>query len=261
MIGCVIKLRAARPERIILNLVGLLISATHPGNALYGQSAVRPPVILLTEEALGRKSLNNYGSLEITIQTFRSTRPLDLNSRTWRKAHPGGVITIGPRQRKPCLMEGLHYDSGAVELNAATSERVEPDAFIRERIGFNTSSWFRVPGYFYIPKNVPLPAPGLVVLHAWGGPMLFGSERVCGEPVHPILAKCRDGATGGRALADWYASNGYAVVVIDVYHFGSRAPRGINGLPDSYDPRELDEATLNRYIRLLSGPCTSACAS
>src|SRR5262249_19853079 len=55
--------------------------------------------------------------------------------------------------------------------------------FIRETIEFNTTSWFRVPGYFYFPRNVPLPAPALLVLHEWGGPMLFGADRGSGEPV------------------------------------------------------------------------------
>jgi hypothetical protein len=46
---------------------------------------------------------------------------------------------------------------------------METGSFIRETIEFNTAPWFRVPGYFYVPKNVQLPAPGLVVLHEWGG--------------------------------------------------------------------------------------------
>jgi dienelactone hydrolase len=77
--------------------------------------------------------------------------------------------------------------------------------------------------------------------------MLFGADRVSGEPVHPVIAQHRDRYTEGRALADWYASHGYAVIVIDAYHFGRRAPRGLNGLPDTYDPARLDDATLTRY--------------
>lgn len=43
------------------------------------------------------------------------------------------------------------------------------------------------------------------------------------------------------------------MIVIDAFHFGNRAPRGINGLPDSYDPSKLDEATLAEYDNLARG--------
>jgi hypothetical protein len=77
--------------------------------------------------------------------------------------------------------------------------------------------------------------------------MLFGADRVSGEPVHPVVTKHRAAYTSGRALADWYASKGYAVIVIDAYHFGRRAPRGLGGLPLNYDPATLDDATLAKY--------------
>jgi dienelactone hydrolase len=145
------------------------------------------------------------------------------------------------------LRDGLHYDAGPLDLRPKVLERVESEKFNRERIEFNTAPWFRVPGYFYTPKNVKLPAPALVVMHEWGGPMLFGSERVCGETKIPVLVEHRGTYTSGRALADFYASNGYCVVVIDAFHFGRRAPRGIGGLPAEFDPFTLDKATLASY--------------
>jgi dienelactone hydrolase len=188
--------------------------------------------------------------LETPIQTLRAYRPLDLVAEHWKKANPGGSHREWARQARELLRRGLHYELPPVDLQAKTLERIETESFIRERIEFNTTPWFRVPGYFYIPKNVPLPAPALVVLHEWGGPMLFGADRISGEPVHPVIVKHRATYTSGRALADWYASNGYAVIVIDAYHFGRRAPRGVGGLPESYDPATLDDATLAKYDRL-----------
>ena len=211
------------------------------------QSDVPRPVISFTEELLGRESLNHYGSLEATMQHMRAYRPLDLNAEVWRKAHPDQSHRVWARQARDCVVAGLHYDSGPLDLQAKTIERIEAEGFIRETIEFNTTPWFRVPGYFYTPKNVPLPAPGLIVLHEWGGPMLFGADRVSGEPVHQAIIEHRTKYTSGRALADWYASKGYAVIVIDAYHFGSRAPRGLGGLPEAYVPAELDEDTLQRY--------------
>jgi dienelactone hydrolase len=204
-------------------------------------------VVPMTEERLGRKSLDHYGSLEETMQILRSYRPLDLNAEEWKKTHPGQSHHEWARQARECLLSGLHYDLPPVDLKAKTLARLETDSFIREKIEFNTTPWFRVPGYFYTPKNVPLPAPALLVMHEWGGPILFGAERVCGDPVHPAIIKHRAECTSGRPLADWFASHGYAVIVIDAYHFGHRAPRDLNGLPESFNPAELDDATLKKY--------------
>ena len=202
-------------------------------------------------EDLGREPLSNYGSLESTIQTLRAYRPLDLNAEEWRRRHPKGAHKQWAGQARELLATGLHYDPGKLALNAVTTERWETDSFIRETIEFNTTPWFRVPGYFYTPKNVPLPAPALVVFHEWGGPLLFGADRISGPSAHPAIEEHRKEYTSGRALADWFASNGYAVIVIDAYHFGRRAPRGLNGLPESYDPATLDDATLKRYDGLV----------
>ena len=99
------------------------------------------------------------------MQTLRAHRPLDLSAAEWRRQHPTAKYEEWARQARALLAEGLHYDTGKLELNAVTTARWETDSFVRETIEFNTTPWFRVPGYFYVPKNVPLPAPALVVLH------------------------------------------------------------------------------------------------
>ncbi|MSU48264.1 MAG: hypothetical protein EXS37_04090 [Opitutus sp.] len=198
-------------------------------------------------EDLGRAPRTNYGALEANIQSLRAHRPLDLNAEEWRRQHPTANYAEWAREARGLLAEGLHYDTGKLALNAVTTARWETESFVRETIEFNTTPWFRVPGYFYTPKNVPLPAPALIVFHEWGGPMLFGADRVSGEPVHPVIISHRAKYTSGRALADWYASQGYAVIVIDAHHFGRRAPRGLDSLPGSYDPAALDDATLTKY--------------
>lgn len=230
--------------------IPIVNSPDRPGQKQFSESGLPRPVVQMTEERLGRKSLNDYGSLEATIQKMRAYRPLDLNSGEWKKANPAGSYKEWAQHARECLLSGLHYELPPPDLNATTIDRLETDTFIREKIEFNTTPWFRVPGYFYTPKNVPLPAPALIVMHEWGGPMLFGAERVCGESVHPVITEHRDRVTSGRPLADWYASNGYAVIVIDAYHFGHRSPRGINGLPLDFSPATLDSAKLSEYDSL-----------
>ncbi len=211
------------------------------------KSVLPRPVIPMTEEYLGRKPLNLYGGYEESMQKMRSYRPLDLNAIEWKKNNPGGSYEEWARQARECLTTGLHYNMPTVDLQSKTLETIETESFIREKIEFNTTPWFRVPGYFYTPKNVTLPVPALVVFHEWGGPMLFGADRVCGDPVHPAVKRHRDSIASGRPVADWFASHGYAVISIDAFHFGHRAPRGINGIPESYDPAKLDEETHTKY--------------
>jgi len=201
---------------------------------------------------LGRKPRNLYGSLQPLIEAMRAQRPLDLNAVRWQKEHPDGSFEDWAGQARACLLDGLHYEPGSLDLQASTLERREHEQFIVERIEFNTTPWFRVPGYFLTPKNVPLPAPALVVFHEWGGPMLFGADRVVGAPCHPAVAEHRAIYTSGRALADWYAAQGYAALVIDAYHFGRRAPRGIGGLPAAYDPNNMGTQAIWNMQRALT---------
>ena len=117
---------------------------------------------------------------------MRAYRPLDLNAEAWKKAHPGRPHQDWASEARECLRRGLHYDLPPVDLKARTLARVESETFFRETIEFNTTPWFRVPGYFYIPKNVPLPAPALLVLHEWGGPMFSARIASVASPCIPL---------------------------------------------------------------------------
>ncbi|HUU44044.1 MAG TPA: alpha/beta hydrolase family protein, partial [Planctomycetota bacterium] len=189
------------------------------------------------ELKISREPLNLYGSLEGVIRGIRDRRPLDLNAETWRKAHPDGTFEAWKRLARACVLGGLHYDPGPVDLRAETLAREERDGFVLERVAFNTTPWFRLNGFFLLPTGVRYPVPGLVVFHAWGGPMLFGRHRIVStERDHPMLVAHRDKVYSGRFLAEEFARRGYAVIVIDAYHFGERAPRGVGDVPESYDP-------------------------
>jgi dienelactone hydrolase len=192
--------------------------------------------------------LNEYGSLETLIRELRDRRPLDLSAEVWRAAHPDGTFAEWQARARQCLLEGLHYDPGPLDLRAETLSRERREGYVLERVAFNTTPWIRVEGYFMLPAGAPRPVPGLVVFHAWGGPMLFGKDRVVNSGRdHPLLAEHRDRVYSGRYLAEAFAQRGHAVLVIDAHHFGERAPRGVGGLPDAYDPYDL---TINEYVDL-----------
>ncbi|MBQ43958.1 MAG: hypothetical protein CME15_16045 [Gemmatimonadetes bacterium] len=212
-----------------------------------GTSAL-PHRHLVSNHTIARTPLNDYGSLEQTIRGIRQHRPLDLSAERWLRAHPGGAFGDWRRHAHRCLLEGLHYDPGPLDLRAETLDCCQQDGFSLERVAFNTTPWNRLEGFFLLPDEPARPLPGLVVFHAWGGPMLFGRERIVDTGRdHPLLAAHRATYYSGRYLAQVFARRGYAVIVIDAHHFGARAPRGLEGIPDEYDPFEL---TVDEYETL-----------
>jgi dienelactone hydrolase len=203
----------------------------------------RPPIALPPRRhpaVTSRKPRNHYGSLEGFIRALRDHRPLDLQAENWRRAHPGGTFGQWRQQASQCVLEGLHYHPGPLDLKAEVLQREDRPEFVLEHIAFNTTPWIRVKGFFLLPKKINAPVPGLVVFHAWGGPMGFGKERIVRlDRDHPVLAEHRKTYYSGNYLADEFAKQGYAVIVIDAHHFGARAPRGLGGIPEEVDPFQL----------------------
>lgn len=195
-----------------------------------------------------RESLNSYGNLEGMIRGIRKHRPMDLNAEMWRQSHPNQSFSSWKQLAKQCVLDGLHYHPGPLSLRSTINSRESREGYILESVTFNTTPWNRVSGYFLLPEHRQEPVPGLVVFHAWGGPMLFGKERVVNSGRdHPMLLEHRTKVYSGRYLAEVFARQGYAVIVIDAHHFGCRAPRGLNGIPASYDPFAL---SINEYVNL-----------
>src|SRR5262249_60478828 len=104
-----------------------------------GQTAVPRPVEVFTQEKLGRKPLNSYGSLEGPIEAMRAYRPLDLNAEAWHAANPGRSHQEWAREARECLRRGLHYDLPPVYLKSRTLARGESDEVIRETREFSTT--------------------------------------------------------------------------------------------------------------------------
>ena len=189
---------------------------------------------------LEAEPLNHLGSLEPAIRAMRDHRPLDLNAEIWRAAHPGGAFADWRAAARACLRGSMTYDPGPLDLRPEVLKREERDGLIRELVAFNTAPWFRVKGWFLRPIGSRGRLPGLVVFHEWGGPILFGKERVTDSGRDSfVLADHRARAAGGRYLADEFARAGYAVIVIDAFYFGERGPRGFNGIPAEFDPFEM----------------------
>src|SRR5262245_35999157 len=111
-------------SRTIPGLIGLFFFVAAFDRVSLGQTAVPRPVEVFSEEELGRKPLNSYGSLEGSIQAMRAYRPLDLNAGAWKKANPGRSHQEWAREARGCLGRGLHHDLPPADLKSRTLERV-----------------------------------------------------------------------------------------------------------------------------------------
>jgi dienelactone hydrolase len=192
--------------------------------------------------AEGRARVASCGSLHAALGEMRSRRPLDLSAARWRGSSGGGSFAAWQTAARRCLREGLHYEPADSDLRPVVSGSIDHEDLVIEAVEFNTTAWFRPRGYFLYPKKGRAPFPGMVVCHAWGGPMCFGKERIVptGRD-HPVLRRHRATYYSGRYLAEEVARRGYAVLVIDAYHFGERAPYGLGAIPRDIDPFALAE--------------------
>lgn len=199
------------------------------------------------------RPLNQYGTMMPIIDAIRRHNPMDLTHERWREQHPEGDYQTWQDLARACVMTGLHYDPGPVELNAETQSIEDRGDFTLERVVFNTTPWHRLSAYVLLPHDVQQPVPGLLVLHAWGGPMYFGKERIVDSGRdHEILRIHREECYDGHYLAEEFVRQGYAVICIDAHHFGSRIPSGIADIPESIDPFELSVDECHQLQRKLT---------
>ncbi len=171
--------------------------------------------------------------------------------------------TDGPRRRGPSCATGsatiLESEAQRHHHGALGNGCVHP----RDDPSSTQAPWFRVRAISIRRKRAAAGAGARRVSRMGRpDPLRRGSRVRRARP--PALVEHRATYTSGRALADWFASHGYAVIVIDAFHFGRRAPRDLNGLPKAYDPRSSMPTTLKRYDSSPREPrpaLLTACAS
>lgn len=192
---------------------------------------------------ISQRALNRFGSLETTICAIRARRPLDLHAPRWRATHPHGTHAEWRAAARACLLDGLCVPADDAPLAPAVESVRRVDDLRVETLSYAVGCGERVQACLVRPDSAVAPLPGLLLCHAWGGPFLFGKERVvdCGRD-HPLLARHRAECADGEFLAHVFARAGYVVLVADNFFFGSRMPLGIDGLPATLDPFEVDGA-------------------
>jgi len=129
----------------------------------------------------------------------------------WRPAVRSQLWRMIPEEVAPCAF--------APEV----TERVDRGDYVREKVYFCSAPTTRVPAYVLMPKNAPLPVPGLVCFHDHGGMYYWGKEKIVEvEDEHPVLSEFKRSCYGGRSYATDLCRAGFAVVVIDAFYWGER---------------------------------------
>ena len=140
------------------------------------------------------------------------------------KHFPGFTADIeGKIEGRPFRGKVTVSADGTVQLK--TKQR-EAEAWLRdqlESITLHTTPDIRVPAIVLVPKNVKLPAPGIVAIHDHGGFYLWGKEKVLAQKgEHPVLTEFRNRYYAGRSIAADLARQGYVVIAIDMFYWGER---------------------------------------
>jgi cephalosporin-C deacetylase-like acetyl esterase len=130
---------------------------------------------------------------EMTAHSLNDIQSLD----DWKKQQP--------RLRQQLLdMLGLNPLPSRTPLKAQITGRLERDAYRIEKIVFQSLPGLYVTGNFYVPKGPAKALPTILYL--------------CGHSPHPLGAKFQ---YQDRAI--WFASHGFACLVLDTHEFGELA--------------------------------------
>ena len=136
------------------------------------------------------------------------------------------------------VLDRLCYSPATVSPAAEVIRRTDRNDYIEECLTFQTTPDLRVPAYVLIPKNSPLPAPGLVVLHCHGGAYVWGKEKVVATTnEHPVLSEFKKGLYEGTSIANELVRRGYVVITIDMFYWGERRML-LDDDPASYRERQ-----------------------
>jgi dienelactone hydrolase len=161
---------------------------------------------------------SDVGSLFPFIQSQANTdHPLSF-------LNPGFAELASWKQRaRGKLLELLHYSPSPCDPKPEVIDVVDEGTYRREKVLFNTTPQVRVPAYILVPKNAKFPAPGIVALHDHGGFYMWGKEKLVATPnEHSYLTEFKKEAYSGKSIASELATQGYVVLVIDMFYWGER---------------------------------------
>ena len=100
----------------------------------------------------------------------------------------------------------------------------EKDGVVGQEVSWSVGFGPRTHAYVLKPANANGPLPGIVALHDHSDFKYYGKEKIADGPEEtlPVLNDFRQIPYGGRAYANALAREGFAVLVHDVFLWGSR---------------------------------------
>ncbi|MGA2973481.1 MAG: alpha/beta hydrolase family protein [Candidatus Bathyarchaeia archaeon] len=117
----------------------------------------------------------------------------------------------------------LAFEPTKVPLNPSIEGRREEEDLIVEEISYDMPYGPRTHGFFLYPKKRDAKLRAVVALHDHGEFFYYGKEKITNIREEPkILREYKEKYYGGRGWATELAKRGFAVLVIDVFLWGSR---------------------------------------
>ena len=127
------------------------------------------------------------------------------------------------RQARSKALELLAFDPQNVPLNSLVELREEEAGLVREEVSYDMPYGPRAHGFFLYPQEHPRKLPAIIALHDHGSFFHFGKEKIVATRNEPkILSEFKHKYYGARSWATELAKRGFAVLVVDVFLWGSR---------------------------------------
>jgi len=121
------------------------------------------------------------------------------------------------------VLELIAFDPVKIPLNASVNSRTEDEGLIVENISYDMPYGPRTDALLLYPIKQRGKLPAVVALHDHGEFFYYGKEKVTAFPDEPKLLKdFKSKYYGGKSWATELARRGFAVLVPDVFLFGSR---------------------------------------
>ena len=156
------------------------------------------------------KDMGSYSDLEAAA---------DKSAPLWPVAKPG-------KKSQKKALEFLAFDAGMEKPAKVKVEQTwEEDGVVGQLITWSVGYGPRTEAWYLRPADAGRkPLPGVLALHDHGGFKWWGKEKVAKGPgaLHPLQAAWHERAYDGRPWANDLAKRGFAVLVHDIFCWGSR---------------------------------------
>lgn len=130
------------------------------------------------------------------------------------------------RRKRAGLLARVAYNPRPVPFCSRVVRTEAFPGYLRKTLSLQINPDDRTGAYLYLPRHASPRnrVPALLGLHEHGGQWLLGGAKLAQiEGMPKAFRDYQDRCYGGQPPADYFAANGFAVLAIDQFGFGSRA--------------------------------------